>query len=193
MTTIRRIVACVAIVTTAVSLTGCATGPAGDSFAEQRTTILKMRDDTLAEMYAKMPITRDKITHSRGYAVFSNVNINLLLLSSGNGYGIARNSKTGKDTYMKMRMFGVGWGAGVKDFKAVMIFKTDDALRKFSEEGVEWGAHADAAAVSGDQGMEKGLSQELTGEVEIYTFTETGVALQATVAGTKYWKDLDLN
>jgi hypothetical protein len=29
--------------------------------------------------------------------------------------------------------------------------------------------------------------------MEIYTFTEAGIALQATVAGTKYWKDDELN
>jgi hypothetical protein len=31
------------------------------------------------------------------------------------------------------------------------------------------------------------------GGMEIYQFTESGVALQATVAGTKYWKDSKLN
>ncbi len=31
------------------------------------------------------------------------------------------------------------------------------------------------------------------GPMEIYQFTESGVALQATVSGTKYWKDKDLN
>jgi hypothetical protein len=29
--------------------------------------------------------------------------------------------------------------------------------------------------------------------MEIYQFTENGVALQATIQGTKYWKDKDLN
>jgi hypothetical protein len=28
---------------------------------------------------------------------------------------------------------------------------------------------------------------------EIYQLADTGVALQATVSGTKYWKDKDLN
>jgi len=28
---------------------------------------------------------------------------------------------------------------------------------------------------------------------EIYTMTDAGAALQATVAGTKYWKDKELN
>jgi lipid-binding SYLF domain-containing protein len=32
-----------------------------------------------------------------------------------------------------------------------------------------------------------------TGGMEIYQFTESGVSLQATVQGTKYWKDSNLN
>ena len=31
------------------------------------------------------------------------------------------------------------------------------------------------------------------GPMEIYQFTDSGVSLQATVAGTKYWKDSKLN
>ena len=31
------------------------------------------------------------------------------------------------------------------------------------------------------------------GGMEIYQFTESGVSLQATVQGTKYWKDSNLN
>ncbi|MFO1460664.1 MAG: hypothetical protein U1G08_14820 [Verrucomicrobiota bacterium] len=31
------------------------------------------------------------------------------------------------------------------------------------------------------------------GGMEIYQFTESGVSLQATVSGTKYWKDSKLN
>jgi hypothetical protein len=29
--------------------------------------------------------------------------------------------------------------------------------------------------------------------MQIYQFTESGISLQATVAGTKYWKDSSLN
>jgi hypothetical protein len=31
------------------------------------------------------------------------------------------------------------------------------------------------------------------GDIIIYQLTEAGVALQATIAGTKYWKDKELN
>ena len=176
----------------AVVLAGCAT-PAGDTTSEQRSSVQKMRMKTLAELYKEYPITREAISKSAGYAVFSNININLLVFSSGNGYGIARNMKTGDDIYMKMRALGVGIGLGAKDFRAVIIFKTAEALRKFTTEGWEWGGHADAAAKSGEKGKAIGTAGDITADMEIYTFTESGIALQATIAGTKYWKDDDLN
>ncbi|MHC4166943.1 MAG: lipid-binding SYLF domain-containing protein [Planctomycetota bacterium] len=147
----------------------------------------------LAELYQKRPEAKEKIAKAAGYGTFSNININLFLLSSGNGYGVVHNNTTGDDTFMKMRMLGVGLGAGVKDFRAVVIFKNQDVLHRFIEEGWEFGGHADAAAKSGDSGAEVGVAGEVTGNMEIYNFTESGIALQATIAGTKYWKDAELN
>ncbi|MHC4619151.1 MAG: lipid-binding SYLF domain-containing protein [Planctomycetota bacterium] len=152
-----------------------------------------MRKDTLAELYAEKPETKAKIANAPGHAAFSNVNVNLLLVSSGNGFGVVHDKAAGKDIYMKMQMIGVGFGAGVKDFRAVMIFKTPEALHAFAEKGWEWGGHADATAKSDDKGDEVGLADEVTGHVEIYNFTKSGIALQATAAGTKYWKDDELN
>lgn len=176
----------------AMVVTGCAS-PKGDSVADRRAYVLKMRKDTLAELYAEKPETKAKIANAPGYGAFSNVNINLLLVSSGNGFGVVHDKAAGKDIYMKMQMIGFGLGAGVKDFRAVMIFKKPEAMRAFTEKGWEWGGHADAAAKSGEKGGEAGLADEVTGDIEIYNFTESGIALQATVAGTKYWKDNELN
>jgi lipid-binding SYLF domain-containing protein len=56
-----------------------------------------------------------------------------------------------------------------------------------------------AAASSTDARAAAGKTDEATatlatgGAMEIYQFTESGVSLQATVAGTKYWKDSELN
>ena len=171
---------------------GCRT-PVGDTAAQQRAYALRMRDQTLAELYKARPETKAKTANAPGYGVFSNININVLLLSTGNGYGVVRDNATGKDTVMNMRMIGVGFGAGVKDFRAVMIFKNQAALRTFIEEGWEFGGHADATAKSGDTGFEIGVADEVTGDIEIYQFTESGIALQATIAGTKYWKNDLLN
>ena len=176
----------------ATTVVGCRT-PKGESVSEKRSYAFEMRDEVMAELYEKRPEARKKIANAAGYGVFSNVNINLLLLSSGNGYGIVRDNATGKDTHMVMRMLGIGIGAGVKDFRAVIIFKNPEVLHDFVEEGWEWGGHADAAAKAGETGAEAGIAGEIMGDMEIYNFTEAGIALQATVAGTKYWKDKKLN
>lgn len=39
------------------------------------------------------------MSSAAGYAVFSNVGNNLLVVSSGNGHGVARDRRSGKDTY----------------------------------------------------------------------------------------------
>jgi lipid-binding SYLF domain-containing protein len=173
-------------------IAGCRT-PKGASVSDKRSYVYDMRDEVLAELYQEKPEAKEKISNAAGYGTFSNININLFLLSTGNGYGIVHNNATGEETFMKMRMLGVGVGAGVKDFRAVMIFKNQDVLHKFVEEGWEFGGHADAAAKADETGAEVGVAGEVTGNMEIYNFTESGIALQATVAGTKYWKDDELN
>ena len=94
---------------------------------------------------------------------------------------------------MKMRSLGIGYGAGAKDFRVVIIFKSQEALDTFVTKGWEWGASADAAAKADEKGGEASGQVEVTGSMEIYTFTEAGIALQATVAGTKYWRDKELS
>ena len=176
----------------AVGVAGCSKA-VGNTASEKRSYAQQMKTDTIAELYQEKPEAKAKIANAAGYGVFSNININLFLLSAGNGYGIVHETSGGKETYMKMRGFGVGLGAGAKDFRVVIIFKADEALKTFTEKGWEWGAHADAAAKAEDKGAEAGAQAEVTGSMEIYTFTESGIALQATVAGTKYWRDKELS
>jgi lipid-binding SYLF domain-containing protein len=173
-------------------LAGCR-GPGGTTPAEKRAEVLTTKNAMLAELYQKKPETKAKIANAAGYGTFTNINVNLFLASTGNGYGVVHNNSTGDDTYMKMAMLGVGIGLGVKDFRAVIIFKNQNALNTFVDKGWEFGGHADAAAKSGDAGASANVAGDVTSGMEIYQFTEAGVALQATIAGTKYWKDKDLN
>ena len=94
---------------------------------------------------------------------------------------------------MKMALGGVGLGLGVKDYRVVMIFTEKAALDKFLESGWDASAHADAAAKAGDKGGEASGEGNIRSGVEVYSMTEAGLALQATVAGQKYWKDDKLN
>ncbi len=180
----------IALILIAVSLTACAN--LSKSPAEKRVAILDMRQEVLTELFREKPDVRSQVENSEGYAVFSNVNVNLIFAAVGGGYGIAKNMKTGKETYMKMGEVGVGLGLGVKDFRAVMVFHTAEAYKDFIDFGWSFGGNADAAAKASDQGVAAGKEAVLD-DVTIYQMTESGLALQATLKGVKFWKDNNLN
>ena len=178
------------VATTLILLSGCAN--IAKSPGEQRASIQTMRQEVLTDLFREKPDTRQQINAAPGYAVFSNVNVNLIFAAVGGGYGIAKNMKTGNETYMKMGEVGIGLGIGVKDFRAVMVFHTDDAYNDFINYGWSFGGNADAAAKASEQGAAAGKEAVLD-DVTIYQMTESGLALQATLKGVKFWKDDNLN
>jgi lipid-binding SYLF domain-containing protein len=170
-------------------------GAKGDSVEEKQGAVRKQRDEILAKLYATHPEAKEKIQKAVGYGTFNNKNMNLFLLSTGHGYGMVVD-KSGKETFMAMGSLGGGVGLGAKDLSVVFIFKKEDTLKKFIESGWQFGGEADATAKAGDKGgaaAKEGAADTAASVFEIYQMTDTGVALQATVAGTKYWKDKDLN
>lgn len=173
-------------------LSGC--GPSAKlPVGEQKDMIMDMESETLARLYSEDSTTKKKIKNAAGYGVFSNANINLIFISAGGGYGVVVDNSTGKRTYMKMALGGIGLGLGAKDYRQVIVLKTEEVLKKFVESGWEFGGHADAAAKAGESGGEMSGGGAIGSDIEVYSMTESGLALQATVAGTKYWKDDDLN
>jgi len=171
-------------------LGGCAT-TGGTTPHEKRQAVLTMSSDVLAELYKVHPQAKAQIAAAPGYAVFNNANINIIFASFSGGHGVV-NDKSGKPIFMKMGEAGIGLGLGVKDFRAVFIFHDQTTLAKFVNSGWEFGGHADAAAKASDKGAAVGGEALLDG-ITVYQLTKSGLALQATVKGTKYWKDDELN
>ena len=167
--------------------------PEGASVAAKRQDAQRMRSDTLEKLYRVHPQARQQIARAEGYGVFSNVGVNLVLLSAGNGWGVVRDNRAGSDIYMKMISAGLGIGLGVKDFRGVFVFTSRDALRRFTEHGWDASAQADAAAKSGNKGEAFAGAIDIAPGIMLYQLTEHGLALQATVQGTKYWRDEELN
>jgi len=174
----------------ALLLSGCANHQ-DKSVAQQRQSIESMRASTLNALYRDKPYAADTIERAAGYAVFSNANINLIFASAGGGYGVVH-SNSGAVTYMKMGEVGVGLGLGAKDYRLVFVFHTQEALRRFVDHGWAFGGQLDAAAKAKDKG--DAIGGEITVDnITIYQLTETGLALQATIKGTKFWRDNALN
>ncbi len=158
-----------------------------------RQEILESRDQIIKRLYKENPGAKKKIARSVGYATFSNIGVNVIFISAGGGSGVVHNNATGKNTYMSMASGGIGFGLGVKDFRAVFIFYTEEALKRFVDKGWDFSGQADAAAKSGKKGAEGSVAATVISGVEVYQMTENGIALQATLQGTKYWKNDDLN
>lgn len=181
------------LVIMALALSAFSAPSVSDKAAKKRVEIRQMRTETLAALYKEEPKARSEIEESVGYAVFSNVGVNVVFLSGGGGKGVVYDKSTNTDTFMKMGTAGIGLGLGVKDFRAIFIFSRQEALDKFIDKGWDFSGQADAAANSGEKGGEaSGASTVLSG-VKVYQITEGGLALQATLQGTKYWKDKKLN
>jgi lipid-binding SYLF domain-containing protein len=173
------------------SIAGCST-TAGNTKAEKRQAILDMKNDVLSELYKVKPDVKSQISNASGYAVFSNANVYVIFASFGGGHGVVKNNSTGKHTFMKMGEVGVGLGLGVKDFRGVFVFHDKDTLNRFVEKGWAFGGQADAAAKASDKGAAVG-GEVTIDNITIYQLTEAGLALQATIMGTKYWQDDSLN
>ena len=173
-----------------LTLSGCANqGATPDS---ERQSVLKMKQDVLTDLYKVKPDVQAQLNSAVGYAVFSNANIYLIFASVGGGYGVAVDNRTGKHTYMKMGELGAGFGAGVKDIRLIMVFHTEASFNRFINHGWAVGGQADAAAKASDKGAAVG-GEAILDNVSVYQITESGLALQATIKGTKFWQDAKLN
>jgi lipid-binding SYLF domain-containing protein len=166
---------------------------AGDSPDQKRDKTRKMASQTMQDLYKLEPSAQSAIQNAAGYAVFNNMGTNVLLLSTARGSGIAVNSKTKQETFMKMISAGAGLGLGVKDYRVVFVFGTEKALNQFLNSGWSGSAQSDAAAKAGDKGAAYSGAVEVAPGVYVYQITKNGVALQLTLQGTKYYKDDDLN
>ena len=161
--------------------------------AEERSEINDDSKKTLQMLYKAHPNAKGKIQNSYGYATFSNFGVNLLFFSAEGGSGVAVNNKTKKRIYMNMASGGVGIGLGVKDFRAIFIFDNKKVFNSFVNSGWEANAQAEAAAKANKKGGAIEGAITIQPGIKLYKLTKNGLAIQATVQGTKYWKDDDLN
>jgi lipid-binding SYLF domain-containing protein len=165
----------------------------GKSVAEEKKEILKESQKTLQLLYKYVPEAKKVMKNSYGYATFSNTGVNVLVVSTERGVGVAHDNKTGKNIFMNMFSGGAGVGFGVKDFRAVFFFKNKKVFYDFVNSGWEANAQADAAAKYQEDGKAVAAAITVAPGIKLYKLTKNGIALQATIQGTKYWKDDELN
>ena len=93
-----RVIACML----AVALLSAVAYSGEDDNEKKRAKSRKMAAQTLQDLYKAEPTAQAAIQKSAGYAVFNNMGTNLLVLSTARGSGIAVNTQSKQETFMKM-------------------------------------------------------------------------------------------
>jgi hypothetical protein len=157
-----------------------------------RAELDAMAAATLGRLLDEQPAARDLYAMSAGYAVFDTRRLVVLGLAAGAGRGVAVSKAGGLPVYMNMGTAGVGFSFGLGGFETqvVMFFETEWDLREFTRNGYD--ATAQAGAMFDHEKAEAVVAGFTNGRA-IFFLTNRGWKVSATAAGTKYWRDADLN
>ena len=181
------------LVTTVMALSLAAGGAfAQDEKAKKQAEIRKVTSETLEKFYKADPKLKDAVAKSPGYAVFTTFGISFLIGGAG-GKGVAVDNLTKKVTYMDMAQASAGLQIGAASSETLIIFKTPAALQNFIDKGWEASGTAAAQAGAGGKSVGPAAGEQAISDASTYTLTKNGLQAGLAIAGTKFWKDKDLN
>lgn len=145
---------------------------------------------TLAEFYKANPKLEAEVKKSAGYGVFTSYGLSFLVGGSG-GKGLVHDNKSQQVTYMDLAQASAGLQIGAAETRYLFVFKDAKALQSFIDSGWEAGGEIGAGAGAGKKSAGGSVGQFTGGK--LYSLTKNGFQAGGAVAGTKFWKDKDLN
>jgi lipid-binding SYLF domain-containing protein len=145
---------------------------------QTRADVRKSANSTLDRLYKLEPSARWKVGNAAGYAVF--IDIEMKVLFSGGGWEsrVAVSNKNHNEIFMKMVEVQAGLGVGIKKFRLVWVFDTQQAFDSFVNSGWEFGAQSTAAAKTGNTGAAAAGTISVSPGVRLYQLTDDGLALE---------------
>lgn len=143
---------------------------------------------TLDELFAAQPDAKDLFGKAAGYAVFTATKAGFIV-SGGSGTGVVINKASGKHTYMRMGMGGIGLGIGAQRYSIVIMFQSESHLDRFVQGG--WDSSATAEAAAGKEGV--AVRSSFINGVAFFQLTDKGLMAHADITGTRFWVIDDLN
>ena len=170
-----------------------ATAFAADSVAEKRRQVDELSAKTLQKLYAKYPHAQRVINECYAYATLSNSGVKVLFIGSSHGRGVAINNQTGEKVYLRMKELSAGLGIGAKEYNLIFLLNTPEAWENFIVGKTRFGASAEASADDGVSGGTIEGAEYVAPGVWVFQMTTKGLALEATLKGTKIYKDKKLN
>ena len=164
-----------------------------EKIIKARAEIDELSTKALENLYKKIPSAKQVIENCYAYATLSNTGTKLGLFGDAHGRGVAINKTTEEKVYMRMKELGIGLGLGVKEYDLIFIIATEKAWESFISGDVKFASSAEAAAGDGKTGGAfEGASIAGNG-IWVYQMTKKGLALEASIKGTKIYPYKKLN
>jgi lipid-binding SYLF domain-containing protein len=158
-----------------------------NTLAERRQEILDMAEGTLDGL-RKDASASELMSTAYGTAVFDTTKGGFIVTGAG-GTGVAMRKNGSDPVYMHLGSGGVGLGAGLENYKLVILFENEDVYDRFIDG--EWSAGATAQAAAGRDGA--AVVAKFVNGVAVYHLTDQGLIAQADVSGVKFWPSDRLN
>lgn len=168
-------------------------GPAmAQDKAAKQAEIVKHTDAALQRFYAKKPELKAAVAKAPGYGVFTTYGISFLVGGAG-GKGLVHDNKTKHNTFMAMGSASVGAQIGASENDVLIIFKTTKVMNDFVNKG--WTASGGATAQAGVDSKQAGGGRggSAMADADTFTLTKNGLEAGVAIAGSKFWKEDELN
>jgi len=160
--------------------------------ASKQAEIQKATHEALEKFYKERPALKDEVAKAPGYAVFTTYGVSFLVGGAG-GTGLAHDAHSKKDTYMSLAKATAGINAGISQSDTLIVFKNKKGFDRFVDKGWEFGGEGAIAAGAGKKSAGGGEGENVVNDAMTYSLTRNGLEVGPALAGSKFWKDKDLN
>jgi lipid-binding SYLF domain-containing protein len=165
---------------------------AQDEKAKKQAEVRKVTATSLEKFYKADPKLKEAVAKAPGYAIFTTYGLSFLVGGAG-GKGLVHDMKTKKDTFMDMAQASVGFQVGAAESETLIVFRTPKGMQQFVDSGWEFGGGGAVQAGAAGKSVGAASGENAISDAQYYTLTKNGLQAGGALAGTKFWKDKELN
>jgi len=155
---------------------------------QRRAELIETAEQTLDELFAQDPNAERLYEEAYGYAVFDTTKGGLIVTGAG-GTGVAMEKDGGEPVFMHLGQAGIGLGAGVENYRLVLMFEDQPTYEQFV--AGQWDGSVSAQASAGEEGV--AAEEQFVEGIRAFRLTDAGLMAQADVSGIRFWRSEELN
>ena len=174
-------------------LAGCRQ-PSSPSDAEaKRASIDQMASSTIATLETKHPELKGELKDSLGYLVVDWKTIKLPIVGGGSAHGLVYEASTNKRTYVKVSLFDLGAGWGVRRYKSLVVIDSQKIMDKAIKGTWEFSGGGEGTVGNASAGLDTSDIDMTSQGYKAYTLVDGGASITATINAMHLKKDRKLN